>query len=771
MQRQAAVVVLAVAFAAGLRPSAHAQDAGRSRAQAPAKVDFAKDVLPLFRQHCIECHGAKKQENGLRLDRRSSVMKLYSRRVVPGNSANSKVYRRLIGDEFGTQMPPQGALGAEQVAIVKTWIEQGADWPDALANERDLPPPNPAAVAMVEALRNGDLPAFLKAAEADPKLLGARGPDGSTPFMYAVVYANTDILARLLNMGADPNGRNDANATALLWAARDLEKTRLLVEHGADVNAGSDNRRTPLMIAARRPGAAPIVKFLLDKGANANPNARPATDSSPLLEALAGGDPAIVQLLIERGADAKAAAGAGLALAVVTKCDHGLDLLAERITDKQAYTVALQDSAVCGDLKAIRLLLDRGADVNAFDPFGRTPLMHAAISEVMPLDVVKLLIDRGADVNAKDRHTKSGDAGFTVLDIAKQNGKTPLVDWLVKSGAKTSPQAPVALEPKRANTIRGAVEDCLPLLQRADAYFTKNAACFSCHNNSMEAMAVALARKRGLRIDEPAAAAQVRFNVQALEALREKMHQGYMFAVGDTFSDFVIGYTLVGLHAENYQADLTTDAAALLIQSRQKPNGEWPYPRADIRPPICSAHIGQTALAMRALQVYAPKSRKAECDQSVRRAASWLAKAQSLHNEDRCWRLTGLAWAGTDPTALRNAMQEVLTTQRPDGGWSDLPTLPSTPYATARSLVSLQIAGLPVADPAYERGIKYLLATQQRDGSWYTKTRALGFQPYFDGSFPHRYDQWVSAAATSWAAMALALALPETGPITAKPSP
>ena len=97
------------------------------------------------------------------------------------------------------------------------------------------------------------------------------------------------------------------------------------------------------MIAARRPGAAPIVKFLLDKGANPNPNAKPATESSPLLEALTGGDAAIVKLLIERGADAKATADQGLAMAVMTKCDEGLELLAEKITDKQAYTLALQN--------------------------------------------------------------------------------------------------------------------------------------------------------------------------------------------------------------------------------------------------------------------------------------------------------------------------------------------------------------------------------------------------------------------------------------------
>jgi hypothetical protein len=61
---------------------------------------------------------------------------------------------------------------------------------------------------------------------------------------------------------------------------------------------------------------------------------------------------------------------------------------------------------------------------------------------------------------------------------------------------------------------------------------------------------------------------------------------------------------------------------------------------------------------------------------------------------------------------------------------------------------------------AQVRGVHYLLQTQQEDGSWYVKTRALAFQPYFEADFPYGFDQWISAAGTSWATMALALAAP-----------
>ena len=77
-------------------------------------------------------------------------------------------------------------------------------------------------------------------------------------------------------------------------------------------------------------------------------------------------------------------------------------------------------------------------------------------------------------------------------------------------------------------------------------------------------------------------------------------------------------------------------------------------------------------------------------------------------------------------------MKEVLAAQRTDGGWSDLPSMESNAYATGQALFALHSAGLPPSDTAYERGVRLLLKKQQQDGSWYVRTRALGFQPYFE---------------------------------------
>jgi ankyrin repeat protein len=698
------------------------------------------------------------QTSGLRLDRKSVV--IGRRGVVPGSSDNSFLFHRISGNAYGMQMPPTGPLRPEQIDVIKTWIDQGADWPDSLANEAELPPLNPKAVAMVEALHEGDMAGFMKSVAEDPKLLNARGPEGSTPFMYAVLYTGAPTLERLLKQGADPNKRNDANATALMWAATDLEKTRLLLAHGADVNARSSDMRTPLMIAARRPGNTPVVKLLLERGANPNPNAHPLAESSPLIEAATAGDAAGMELLLGRGAEVKEAGQPALEMAVTVRCSKCLALLAAKDLGREAYTLALPNIAAYGDLNAVRLMLDRGADVNAVDPLGRTPLMYAAASDLLPLDVVELLVERGADVKAKDAHKLGGDSGLTVLDIARLHGETPVSEWLVKSGTKGSAPSPPVLKPRRENAIQSAIQGSLPLIQRADANFVPKAACVSCHNNSLAAMAVGAARKSGFQVDEKTAAQQVKANLFGLEKLRDYLHQGFFVPVEDTFGPVVLSYILIGLDAERYKPDLNTDAVAMYLKSHQSPDGQWAFGVADTRPPLCSDYIGQTALSMRALQLYAPKADKAAYDQAIQLASAWIAKAQATNNDDRAHRLLGLAWAGKDKDATQKAVRELLATERPDGGWSDLESMESSAYATGKSLFALQTAGLPASDAAYRRAVQFLLNTQQEDGSWYVRTRAMGFQPYFDAGFPHAFDQWISAAGTNWATLALSQAAP-----------
>lgn len=665
--------------------------AGQAIAQTP-KVDFARDVQPIFRQNCIGCHGPALATNGLRIDRKSSVLKEGARRVVPGSSENSFLYHRLVGADYGLQMPPTGALKPEQIAIIKAWIEQGAEWPDALSKEAERLPLDPKAVAAVETLRSGDEKGFLKALAAEARLVNARGPEGSTPFMYAALYGDAAILEQLLETGANPNVKNDAGATALMWAATNLEKTRVLLAHGAEVNAISDDLRTPLMIAAGMPRGTAIVKLLLEHGANVNPTKRPDSESSPLVQAALASNVETMKLLLEHGADLKAGAVGTMIIAFMQDCRECVDFLLKQNLDPEVYTITLGAVVNFADVSTVRLLLDRGAKVDAPDPLGHTPLAYAAGSDSIPTDVVKLLIERGANVNAKSSHPNSGDSGMSVLDIARLRGDTPVVDVLVKAGAKSAVAGITAPKPSPIASVQAAIQRSLPLMQRADAGFSSKAGCVSCHSESLAATAMGMARARGFHVDEASAQKQRKFNLDTLQHQRDVLHQGYSGAgpVIDVFDAHILAYMLIGFHAEGHPADLDTDAAVMFIKGRQMPDGSWPYPPADSRPPLCSDHIGQTALALRALQLYAPKAYKAEYEKSVGLASAWLAKVDAKTTEDQLGKLLGLAWAGRDASAIAKAKRELLALQRADGGWADLPSTPSNAYATGKALVALK---------------------------------------------------------------------------------
>ena len=115
--------------------------------------------------------------------------------------------------------------------------------------------------AVFEAIRNDDL-AFLKSMPKSD--VERRDGRGATPLMHAAAFGSPQAMKLLLDKGALVNAKNNFDATALLWAAGDAVKTRMLVEHNADVSAQSKQGRTPLMIAARCDGNSATVGLLFD---------------------------------------------------------------------------------------------------------------------------------------------------------------------------------------------------------------------------------------------------------------------------------------------------------------------------------------------------------------------------------------------------------------------------------------------------------------------------------------------------------------------------
>ena len=117
--------------------------------------------------------------------------------------------------------------------------------------------------------------------------------------------------------------------------------------------------------------------------------------------------------------------------------------------------------------------------------------------------------------------------------------------------------------------------------------------------------------------------------------------------------------------------------------------------------------------------------------------------------------MLGLHWGGAAPATIRTAAAALVAQQRSDGGWSQLPSLQSDAYATASALAALAQAGTIGVNA---KGVAWLVAAQNPDGSWHVKTRSKPFQPYFESGFPHGKDQFLSIHASCWAVIALALA-------------
>ena len=381
----------------------------------------------------------------------------------------------------------------------------------------------------------------------------------------------------------------------------------------------------------------------------------------------------------------------------------------------------------------VQALITAGADIKATDAGGSTALMWAAYNESPDSELVPMLVKLGADPNAKNKK------GETALTWALSRGYTPIAQALI-AGRATSHAA-----------IRDSAEKAIALLQKSGPGFLRASGCTSCHNQSLPQMAWSLARERGLKVDENISKQQVEAVVAMFKPLQPALAAGKLRLPNPPVS---VSYSLIGMGAENYKSDDLMEVAAKVVEREQQPDGSFPVLPG--RPPLEDSTFTGTALSIRALQYYGkdPQDR-------IERARQWLEKAKPSTTEDRVMQLLGMTWAKSNAEQLRVAGKQLRAEQRADGGWSQLPHLESDAYATGQALTALNLSGqLGASDPAYQRGVAYLLRTQFDDGSWLVRSRSNPFQPYKESGFPHGRHQWISAAGTSWAVMALALTQP-----------
>jgi hypothetical protein len=303
--------------------------------------------------------------------------------------------------------------------------------------------------------------------------------------------------------------------------------------------------------------------------------------------------------------------------------------------------------------------------------------------------------------------------------------------------------------------IRAAVARALPLIVKGNAGHLEKRACFACHHQAVPLLALTTARSRGLEVDEE----PLKRNAKATAAFLDKNRDNYQKGQGQGGQVDTAGYALWTLQLLGWEPDRTTAAVAEYLLRRDGKQDHWRT--TSDRPPSEVSQFTTTYVALRGLDAYATAEQEDRVSERVERVRRWLGAATPRDTEDRVFRLRALKLARAGAGPVRTAAQELVKSQRDDGGWGQTETMDSDAYATGSVLVALHEAtGMATDEPAFRRGVKYLLQSQRADGSWHVRSRSKPFQLYFESGFPYEKDQFISIAASSWAATALALCLP-----------
>ncbi|MBV9082625.1 MAG: ankyrin repeat domain-containing protein [Acidobacteriaceae bacterium] len=280
--------------------------------------------------------------------------------------------------------------------------------------------------------------------QSSSQVLAEAEPAGTEPWVETLLFGSVEDVKKLLHSGFDPNSSTKlGGVTALMLATPDVDKMKLLLEHGANADARSRNKFSALLVAAQYPDSNAAMNLLLDHGAKVRmPSGQgaPLFNAFPIILAAMSGNSEMIGRLVKEGdrIDDKMNL---LGMFPITP------LLSLATTDRTGTVVALLDAgarvdemdgdgltslswaAIANRIEMARLLIGRHADVNHVDKKGMTPLLYAASIDFGDSAMVDLLLQSGADARARTPE------GLTAVELAQKYKHTHLLASLERPQA------------------------------------------------------------------------------------------------------------------------------------------------------------------------------------------------------------------------------------------------------------------------------------------------------------------------------------------------
>ncbi|HKH74707.1 MAG TPA: ankyrin repeat domain-containing protein [Vicinamibacterales bacterium] len=276
-----------------------------------------------------------------------------------------------------------------------------------------------------------------------PPPLPETEPSGLESWVEPILFGSVADLKKLLDTGLNPNAATTSGGTtALMMAAPDVEKMRLLIDRGADVNARARSRFSALMVAAQYQEGDAAINLLLDRGAQvaAPPDGAPVFSANPFVLASYAGNAKSLKRLLAAGGKVDEpfiAIGTSRTTPILGAFKFGDVEVANTLIDLGAPVdfadgngiTMLGRSVLNNEVEMARALIARGANINVVDKLGMTPLLWVANVDFGDTAMLELLLKSGANRDARNKD------GLTPLELARKYGHSTLIPLLEKASS------------------------------------------------------------------------------------------------------------------------------------------------------------------------------------------------------------------------------------------------------------------------------------------------------------------------------------------------